>query len=121
MLRRIVEMVQILTLIGVAVTGTMLFSNAPTPAPPPAQAAEIPAGLDAATLYSQSCAGCHGGDGSGGIGPPLKSARMLDRFPNVADQRTVVDAGRGRMPAFGSQLGADEIDAIVEYTRTSLS
>jgi mono/diheme cytochrome c family protein len=77
-------------------------------------------GLDAAAIFGESCAGCHGGDGSGGLGPPLLSARMLERFEDPADQVLVVTAGRGNMPAFGERLSAEEIEAVVEYTRTAL-
>lgn len=120
MLVKIVTGVQAAAAALVVVAIVMLFANNPTPPPAAAADVDIPAAIDAAALYGQSCAGCHGGDGSGGIGPPLKSARVLERFPAIADQIAVVTNGRGSMPSFGSRLGAGEIDAIVEYTRTSL-
>ena len=120
MLDKVVMSVQAATAILVVVVVAMLFLNDPVSPPQPAGDIDVPAGIDAAALYGRSCAGCHGGDGSGGIGPPLKAARVIERFPTAADQAAVVADGRGGMPAFAGRVSAEEIDAIVEYTRTSL-
>ena len=122
MLAKAVVVVEAIVAVAVVVTVVLLFTNSPTA--PPAATAEVVAaagGLDGAALYGASCAGCHGGDGSGGLGPPLAGGRMEDRFPDPADQVLVVTAGRGNMPAFGERLSAEEIDAVVAYTRTALS
>ena len=42
-------------------------------------------------------------------------------YPDPADQIAVVTNGRGGMPAFGDRLSAEEIAAVVEYTRTVLA
>jgi mono/diheme cytochrome c family protein len=39
---------------------------------------------------------------------------------SVADQTTVVQNGRGLMPAFTSKLTEAEIATVVDYTRTRL-
>ncbi len=70
-------------------------------------------GVDGEAIYADSCGGCHGADGSGGFGSSL-----IDTVPGYAeaDLVDVVTNGLGSdMPAFGSSLSADEIDAVVAY------
>ncbi len=105
-----------------AVVIALLFTNSPTPAPPaPAAAVEASGGIDGGALYQQRCAGCHGGDGSGGIGPRLAGGRVIDKYPQPEDQAAVVSGGRGGMPSFAARLTPDEIAAVVDYTRTVLA
>ncbi len=120
MLRRFVSWFEGLALVAVAVFVGMLFLNDPAapPGTPPAVVAAT-GGIDGGALYGRSCAGCHGGDGSGGIGPRL-AGTMVAKFPDPAAQIAVITDGRRGMPAFGTRLSADEIAAIVEYTRTVL-
>ena len=68
-------------------------------------------------IYRAVCATCHGRTGQGFVGPSLSDVAL--RFPNVADQVELVVNGRGQMPAFGGRLGNDEIEKVVEYTRTA--
>jgi len=75
-------------------------------------------GVDGAAVFSQNCAGCHGADGSGISGPPLDDGIVVTNFPDIQDQIDVVTNGRGPMPSFGDRLSAEEIQAVVEYTRT---
>ena len=120
MLRKFVSWFEMAALLAVAVFIGMLFLNSPT-APPatPAAAVEAAGGIDGGELYGKSCAGCHGGDGSGGIGPRLAGS-VVAKFPDPAAQIAVVTDGRRGMPAFETRLTAEEIAAIVEYTRTVL-
>ena len=120
MLSKAVVVVEAIVAVAVVVTVVMLFANSPT-APPaaPAEAVTAAGGIDGAALYGASCAGCHGGDGSGGLGPPLTT--VAEKFEDPADQVLVVTAGRGNMPAFGERLTPEEIAAVVEYTRTVLA
>lgn len=120
MLRKFVSWFEMASLLVVAVFIGMLFLNDPT-APPgtPAAVVEAAGGIDGGALYGKSCAGCHGGDGSGGIGPRL-AGTMVKKFPEAAAQIAVVTDGRRGMPAFGTRLTAEEIAAVVEYTRTVL-
>jgi mono/diheme cytochrome c family protein len=121
-LRTVAYIVEGLVAAAVVVFVVLLFTNDPTP--PPAVAAEAVAaagGVDGAAFYGQSCAGCHGGDGSGGIGPRLAGGRVVANFPDPQDQIAVVTNGRGGMPAFGERLSPEEIAAVVEYTRTALA
>jgi mono/diheme cytochrome c family protein len=45
---------------------------------------------------------------------------VVTRFPDPAAQIAVVTDGRRGMPSFATRLSADEIAAVVEYTRTVL-
>jgi mono/diheme cytochrome c family protein len=74
--------------------------------------------VDGAAVFSDNCAGCHGADGGGISGPPLNDGLVVANFPDIQDQVDVVTDGRGPMPSFGDQLSAEEIQAVVEYTRT---
>ena len=142
MLRRIAYGVEAVVAIAFVVTVILLFTNAPTkfsstpgnPAPA-VDAYGLPIGTEAsdgsaaasvgpdgAAIYSERCSTCHGADGGGSIGPALADGRMVTRFPDAADQIEVVTVGRGQMPSFSDRgLTADEIAAVVEFTRTSLT
>ena len=142
MLRRIANAVEAIVAVVFVFTVVLLFTNEPTPFsstpgnPAPAVdayglpigtqasdgSAAAPTGPDGAAIYAQRCSACHGGDGGGSIGPALADGRMVERFPDVADQISIVTAGRGQMPSFSDRgLTADEIAAVVEFTRTSLT
>jgi mono/diheme cytochrome c family protein len=70
-------------------------------------------------IYEANCATCHGVDGQGGVGPAIAGA-MVEKYPNIEDQITVVSEGRGQMPAWRGELTPKEIRKVVEYTRTGL-
>jgi mono/diheme cytochrome c family protein len=122
MLRRISYIVEAIVGIVVILTVVLLFANDPEQPPAaPAAAVEAAGGVDGAAVFGDNCAGCHGGDGSGGIGPRLAGGRVVQRFPDPADQIAVVTDGRGGMPAWRDRLSEEEIAAVVEYTRTVLA
>jgi cytochrome c553 len=81
------------------------------------------------------CTACHGDDLTGGVGPNLHGvaggpvsdnlkelgADNPDNWPNLWIDGTGPDVeglDRGGMPAFGSQLSADEIATVVEYLKS---
>ncbi|MDA3040513.1 MAG: cytochrome c, partial [Actinomycetota bacterium] len=68
-------------------------------------------------VYGSLCASCHTADGSGGRGPALNQGRVVEAYPDVEDQIELVTNGRAAMPAFSGSLSADEIAAVVRYTR----
>lgn len=76
--------------------------------------------FDAAAKFDESCGGCHGADGTGGIdigGTP--SANLTERVPAMTDEEiaTVVTDGKGNMPA---QLATDdEVEHMIEYLRAT--
>ena len=57
--------------------------------------------------------------GGGGAGPKL-AGRMEDVYPDIADQIAVIANGRGSMPAFGSALTPEQIEAVAKYEREVL-
>jgi len=119
-LRKISYVVEALGAVAVAIFLVMLFLNDPTSPPAaPAEAIQAAGGIDGAQVYKERCSGCHGGDGSGGIGPRL-AGRVVAKYPDPADQIAVVTNGRRGMPAFGQRLTPEEIAAVVAYTREHL-
>lgn len=70
-------------------------------------------------VYVASCARCHGASGQGNVGPRL-AGRVTDRFPDIQDQISFVEGGKGIMPGFGDRLTAKEIRAVVRYEREVL-
>jgi mono/diheme cytochrome c family protein len=112
MFRRLVNVVEVLAMIGVVVAVVLLFANEPesgqssTPQTP------------GAAQYAANCANCHGADGEGGVGPQLAGGAVVKRFPSIDDQIAFVTEGSGSMPAFGGQLSPEQIRQVVEYTRT---
>ena len=76
------------------------------PFSPSAPAGDAAAGNAArgATLFAGSCAGCHGGDATGGVGPALRGSGLT-----AAEVTAVIASGRGTMPA-GIVSGQDAAD-----------
>jgi mono/diheme cytochrome c family protein len=71
-----------------------------------------------AAIYADRCASCHGEDATGGFGPGLAGGAAIENFPDVEDQIAVVVDGRNAMPGFADDLTAEEIEAVVAYTRS---
>jgi mono/diheme cytochrome c family protein len=69
------------------------------------------------TIYANNCVSCHGPTGGGSVGSKLNGGRLTERLPDPADQRAIVVDGGAKMPAFREKLSAEEIDAVVRYTR----
>lgn len=93
-------------------------------------------------VYAQKCASCHGAGGGGGSGPAFSDGAVVSTFPDWADHiewvvkgtegfeaegRDVYGAdntevgGVGIMPAFGADLTAEELTAVIFYERIELS
>lgn len=75
---------------------------------------------DAAHLYAENCAACHGGDRLGAIGPALLPEN-LGRLKK-AEAVKVITEGRPatQMPAHGGKLSPDQIKALADYVFTPL-
>ena len=74
--------------------------------------------IDAKAIFSQKCAGCHGANGGGGMGPSLQHvAAKGDPFIRTRIMKGSATKG---MPAFGDSgmLKAPEVDALVAYVKT---
>ncbi|MEW6581817.1 MAG: c-type cytochrome [Actinomycetota bacterium] len=97
-------------------TGTATPPPATT-APPPPPATTVTTAGDAARgrqVFQATCAGCHGGQGEGGVGPALAGNPVSDEVVAA----TLRD-GRGAMPA-GLVTGTDEAD-VIAYLQTILA
>ncbi|WP_276498707.1 SirB2 family protein [Pontibacter litorisediminis] len=70
---------------------------------------------NAKAIYTQLCGTCHGADGARGLG----GATNL-QVSNLSQNNRVhvIERGRGLMPAFGSQLSDEEVEALAAYTMT---
>jgi mono/diheme cytochrome c family protein len=91
--------------------------GAPRPTGAAADDTELLEGRD---VWVSSCARCHGSGGDGRIGPPLSGGRVVERFPQLADQVELVRNGRFMMPAWEGRLSREQIAAVVRYTREVL-
>ena len=67
-------------------------------------------------MYGQRCASCHGDAGKGKTAPRLVG--IARTYPDPKAQIAVVTDGRSTMPAWKATLSADDIAAVVAYTRT---
>ncbi len=80
-----------------------------------------PANDPAASTYKTNCVSCHGPDGRGStVGKSLHAADFHSaqvQQQSDAQLAGVISEGRGNMPAFGSRLSKDEIDALVKHIR----
>ena len=72
-------------------------------------------------VYKDHCASCHGSKGGGGAGPKLAGTVVAD-FPNIGDQITTIENGKGggAMPAWKGTLTDQQIEAVAQYTRKCL-
>ncbi|MEM7341266.1 MAG: cytochrome c [Actinomycetota bacterium] len=87
----------------------------------PAAPADNPQLVLGQDVYARNCASCHRADGSGGVGLKLNEGRVVERYPDVAEQRALIVEGVRAMPGFGDRLDDTELDAVVAYTREVLA
>jgi cytochrome c6 len=73
-------------------------------------------------IFARKCVTCHGSDGAGSaVGKSLKVADLrsaLVQKKSDTDLAHVISEGKNSMPAFGNDLSADEVKAMVSYVRT---
>ncbi len=99
-------------LVGLALTGCV--------GEPPEVTVDDPELVAGRSVYASSCASCHGSSGGGGSGTRLADGAVVEAYPDIGDQITLVREGRGRMPSYGGRLSEDQIRAVVRYTREVL-
>jgi mono/diheme cytochrome c family protein len=122
MRRAVLALVLAIALAGVVVAcgGDSTEGDATTPAETPTEAAtpnaSTPAegAVDAAAIYADNCAGCHGADGGGGSAPSIVGEDNVDRI------REQVLEGGGGMPGFSGTLTAPQIDALAQFVAGGL-
>ena len=76
--------------------------------------------VDAAKLYKEQCAKCHGAEGKGlpGLGTPnFADEKWQARRTNQALTKVIAE-GAGIMPPYGEALKKTEITALVKHIRT---
>lgn len=78
-------------------------------------------GADAAALWSQHCAGCHGKDGSGNttMGKKLavKDYTKEQGFSDAEAKKVILD-GKDKMKGFKGKIADADADALVKYVRS---
>ena len=76
---------------------------------------------DAATLYEERCAECHGGERLGGMGPALLPENLKRLKPDKA--KSVIADGRAatQMPGFAGVLTPAEIETLVALIYSPLA
>jgi mono/diheme cytochrome c family protein len=78
---------------------------------------------DGAADFKAKCAACHGATGAGDttMGKNLKLKDLGSaEVQKASDEEltTVIDKGKGKMPAYGAKLSKDQISDLVKYIRT---
>jgi cytochrome c oxidase subunit 2 len=73
-----------------------------------------------AAVYEKNCSTCHlpGGEGVPGAFPALKGSAVVKG--DIKTQAEIVLHGKNAMPAFAKMLKADELAAVITYTRNAL-
>jgi mono/diheme cytochrome c family protein len=77
---------------------------------------------DGAAVYKAKCVACHGVDGSGNttVGKNLKlrpfSSAEVQKNTDAELTKVITD-GKGKMPAYGKKLTAEEIQSLVAVVR----
>jgi mono/diheme cytochrome c family protein len=78
-------------------------------------------GADAAAIWSQQCASCHGKDGSGNtmMGKKLgvKDYTKEQGFSD-AEATNIIKNGKGKMKGFKDKLSDADVKALVAYVRS---
>jgi cytochrome c6 len=80
-------------------------------------------GDDAAALFKQKCAGCHGADGKGttSVGKALKVRDLGSddvQKQSDAELTDIITSGKNKMPAYKGKISDDQIKGLVGYIRT---
>ena len=71
------------------------------------------------TLFSaMNCDGCHGGGGSGWVGPSLADGRWRYGGSDAAVFASIYYGRPKGMPAFGGKLGIDGVWTLVAYLKS---
>ena len=95
--------------------------------PPQRRSAARSRGTQAGDLFRNNCARCHGADGAGDtpLGHTFNSPDFTDpewwrkhsNITSAGSLASIVNHGKGGMPAFGRKLTRTEIRRLVNYVR----
>lgn len=76
---------------------------------------------DAAPLYAQKCAVCHGKDGKGSpVGLKMGAKDLTATKLSEPEIAKVIESGRGKMTAFKNKLTDAQIQALAKYVKVGL-
>ena len=105
-----------------AAAGLMLAACSPgSPDAPTGPGGEVDPVLELGQqVYENECARCHGAAGGGGFGSELADGKVVEAYPDIADEIEIIANGRNGMPGFADRLSAEEIEAVTRYTREAL-
>jgi len=65
-----------------------------------------------------NCAGCHGSEGGGGIGPPLADDKWIYGGSDANIYATVIQGRPNGMPAFGPRMSGEAVWHLAAYVRS---
>jgi len=83
--------------------------------------AGISLGADAAAIWAQNCASCHGKDGSGTTTMGKKLGvkdYSKDQGFSDAEAANVIKNGKGKMKGYKAKLSDADVKALVAYVRS---
>jgi cytochrome c oxidase cbb3-type subunit 3 len=69
-------------------------------------------------FMSFNCAGCHGGAGGGGIGPPLADDQWIYGGSDANIYASIVQGRPNGMPAFGPGLQGEAVWKLAAYVKS---
>jgi mono/diheme cytochrome c family protein len=78
-------------------------------------------GADAAALWAQHCASCHGKDGSGNTAMGKKLAGKdysKEQGFSDAEATNIIKNGKGKMKGYSAKLSDADVKALVGYVRS---
>jgi mono/diheme cytochrome c family protein len=78
-------------------------------------------GADAAALWAQHCASCHGKDGSGNTAMGKKLAvkdYSKEQGFSDAEATNIIKNGKGKMKGYSAKLSDADVKALVGYVRS---
>ncbi len=70
------------------------------------------------SIFARQCAGCHGADGGGAIGPSLKSNDFLRMVDDRYLYRSIVEGRPSTAMPSWQHLSADDVGALISFLRT---
>lgn len=71
------------------------------------------------SVYTSSCAACHGANGEGGVGKAIAGSPIATGAIKVHTDHVVNGVPGTAMPAFGSQLNEVDLAAVITYQRNA--
>jgi cbb3-type cytochrome c oxidase subunit III len=113
-------------IVSLTVTGVLVFLLALIAIARPSHSIDVANERpnNAAQLFSQNCAKCHGKDGRAkGLKAKVAGVRNLadaEWQDRVTDERIFnsINNGKGKMPAFGKKLSEADVNSLVNYVRS---